>query len=96
MADNNITRVAVVLTALVNDTPRTFTANLDLNAAQGACLMSYIQAEFGLTDAGTQRTANQIVNAFSDEIFSGIKRQAQAYFKAAAAAATAPLETTRS
>lgn len=58
--------------------------------------MSFIQAEYGLTDTGTQRTANQIVNAFSDEIFSGIKRQAQAYFRAQAAAAAAPLDTTRS
>ena len=93
MADNNITQVAVVLTALVNDTPRTFTANLDLNATQGARLMAFIQAEFGTNPAtGAARNANQIVDAFVD----GIKHQAQNYLKAQAAAAAAPLDTTRS
>jgi len=35
MANNNITRLAVTVTALVNDQPRTYTTNLDLTPAQG-------------------------------------------------------------
>jgi hypothetical protein len=78
-----------------NDAPRTFTANFDLTAPQGVRFMEFVQSEFGTDDTGATRSAQATADAFADEVFAKVRRDALRYLRGAAAAAEPDLWFTR-
>lgn len=97
MAANAITRVSIVLSATINDTPRTFTSNFDMNAAQGGRLQAFLQSEFGADpDTGAPRNPQGMADAFADALWSFARRLSTQWLRAQAAAAEPEIAFTRS